>query len=282
MDLDSPAAPPVEMWHRTFLAQTHGIIDPLQVAAAQFADLPVEPLSPPLLGGRLRQPPLLVPLHTLPRNERLALLERCDAQLRERGRPLFCTLLESDAPERVRNHLMNRMAPLQPRVGRVLFRVHDVRVFRHLRWLLAPAQMARLMGPIAAWTWHEPLGSTWRTHLRPVVEGPIGPVINADQWAMLAQFACINGCLRDLAEDGAGHASALLPALLQAIREADRGGLHALDDLQWYACQRVRGSGDAAEQAAVSRRLERVHQQGMSYRMACQLEPQHSLQTEAA
>lgn len=107
-------------------------------------------------------------------------------------------------------------------------------------------------------------------------------MIDPDQWEQLAQVACINGCLKDLAEAGAGHASTLLPALLQALREAHSAGLHEPDDLQWYACQRLRGTGDPAEQVVVSRRLERVHQQGMSYRMACQLELQHGLQTEAA
>ncbi|MGE8046618.1 hypothetical protein ACQKO6_20865, partial [Pseudomonas monteilii] len=56
-------------------------------------------------------------------------------------------------------------------------------------------------------------------------------------------------------------------------------GLH---DQQVYACQRLRGTGDPAEQAALNLRLQRVHQQGMSYRMACELERQHGLQTEAA
>ena len=282
MDLDSPDAAPVDMGHRTFLAQTHGIVDPTQVAAAQFADLPVEPLNPPLLGRRLHNPPLLVPLHALPWQTRLELLERADAQLRDRGRPLFCTLLESDVPDRVRNHLMNRMALLRPHAGRVLFRIHDARVFRHLRWLLGPSQMAQLMGQISAWTWHEPLGNTWRTHPRPVAEGPPGPLIHPDQWSVLAQVACINGCLRDLSEERGGHASTLLPAVLQAIGEAQSMGLQDLDDQQVYACQRLRGTGDPAEQAALNLRLQRVHQQGMSYRMACELERQHGLQTEAA
>lgn len=282
MDLDSPHASPIDMGHRTFLAQTHGIVDQAWVAAAQFADLPVEPLNPPLLGRRLHVPPLLVPLHALSWHVRLELLERADAHLRDRGRPLFCTLLASDAPERVRNHLMSRMAPLRPRTGRVLFRVHDARVFRHLRWMLEPSQMAQLMGPISAWTWYEPLGNTWRTQHRPATEGPPGPFIHPDQWDDLAQVACINGCLRDLAEAGAGHASSLLPALRQAICEARSVGLQDLDDLQVYAYQRLRDGEGATRQAALNLRLKRVHQQGMSYRMACQLERQHGLQTEAA
>lgn len=282
MDLDSSAAPPVEMWHRTFLAQTHGIIDPTQVAAAQFADLPVEPLDPPLLARRLHQPPLLVALHALPRHDRLALLERCDAQLRDRGRPLFCTLFESDAPDRVRNHLMRQMAPLQPRIGRVLLRVHDSRVFRHLRWVLDLSQMAQLMGPISAWTWHEPLGNTWRTHLRPAVEVAPGPPLRRDQWGTLANIACINGCLRDLAEAQAGHASALLPALLECIDEARAVGLHESADLGLYALHRLDHGEGFARQEALRVRLKRVQQKGMSYRMACQLEQRHCLAAEAA
>lgn len=272
MDLDSATAAPVEMWHRTFLAQTHGIIDPLQVAAAQFANLPAEPLNPPLLGGRLHQPPLIVALHTLSRQDRLALLEQCDAQLRDRGRPLFCTLLESDAPDRVHHHLMSQMAPLQPRVGRVLFRVHDARVFRHLRWLLDPAQMVKLMGPISAWTWHEPLGNTWRTHLRPAVEVMPGSLLRHDQWRTLMDIACINGCLRDLAEEQVGHASGLLPALLECIDEARTMGLREDADLGLYALHRLDHGKGFAHLEAVRLRLQRVQQRGMSYRMACQLE----------
>ncbi|WP_295522078.1 hypothetical protein [uncultured Stenotrophomonas sp.] len=279
MDLDSAASLPVEMWHRPFLAQTHGIIDPLQVAAAQFSDLPVEPLNPPLLGRCLYAPPLL---HTLSREDRLALLERCNAQQRDRGRPLFCTLLESDAPGRLGLHLMNQMAPLQPSVGRVLFRVHDPRVFRLLRWLLDASQMAQLLGPISSWTWHEPLGNTWRTQHRPVVEAPPGRPIRADQWPILAQCSCINGCLRDLCEQGAGHASAQLPALLAGLDEGGAVGLRNAADLQCYALQRLENGEDFAQQVVVKRRFERVQQQGMSYRMACQLEQRPSPTTEAA
>lgn len=282
MDLDSAAAPALEMWHRPFLAQTHGIIDPMQVAAAQFADLPVEPLNPPLLGRRLHNPPLLVSLHALPRQRRLELLARADAQLRDRGRPLFCTLLESDAPERVRSHLLSRMAPLQPRTGRVLFRVHDPRVFRHLRWLLDPWQMAHLIGPITSWSWHEPLSNTWRTHLRPSIVAPPEPLIRPDQWSLLAQFACINGCLRELAERGAGHASTLLPALLADIAEGQAMGLRESADLGCYALHRLDQGEAFAQEPTARRRLERVQQQGMSYRMACQLELQQGQRTEVA
>ncbi|HBS61708.1 MAG TPA: hypothetical protein DEB32_03045 [Stenotrophomonas sp.] len=89
MDLHSPAAAPIALWHRVFLAQTHALIDPRHVAPSEFADLPTHVLQPERLAGRVRHPPLLVTLEALARDRRLQLLDQADAHLREYGRPRF-------------------------------------------------------------------------------------------------------------------------------------------------------------------------------------------------
>ena len=203
MDLDTHVNAPIDTGHRTFLAQTHAIIDPTQVAAACFADLSCEPLEPVELSGYLRQPPLLVALDAMSRDRRLEVLDRAELHLRERGRPLFCTLLACNEAAHLRGHLRHLMGLWRPGKGRVWFRVHDPRVFRHLRWLLTPAQMAEVMGPVHAWTWHEPLGGTWRTHHRPDAHAPFGLLLQPDQWLGLEQLGVINACLRDLVVDPA-------------------------------------------------------------------------------
>lgn len=281
MDLDSPVIAPVDMGHRTFLAQTHAIIDPTQVAAAQFADLPVQPLEPAELQGCLRQPPLLVALEALPWEQRLVLLDRADAHLRERGRPLFCALLACEDAPRLHGHLQHLMGLWRPGRGRVWFRVHDPRVFRHLRWLLTPAQMAHVMGPVHAWTWHEPLGGTWRTHARPEERAPFGLLMQPDQFQGLEQLGVLNGCLRDLTQDAPGTGSTQVRTLMAGVLEARGTGIVHATDLRLYACQRLQHGAGFHRQPAVRQRLLRV-EQGMSYAMACRLDLRPALGEAAA
>lgn len=273
MDLDTPAAAPIDMGHRTFLAQTHAIIDPTQVAAAAFADLPAEVLDPIELTGWQRQPPLLVALEALTWEQRLALLDRADAHLRERGRPLFCTLLACDDPPRLRGHLRHLMGLWRPGRGRVLLRVHDPRVFRHLRWLLKPEQMAHVMGPVQAWTWHEPLGGTWRTHLRPEDKAPFGLMLGPGQWQQLSQVGVLNGCLRELAYAGSGAGSGHVRGLIEGMLEARSAGIDSPEDLSLYARQRLVHGQRFRHRPEVAARLDLLQTERMSYAMACRWVP---------
>lgn len=273
MDLDSPVTAPIDMGHRTFLAQTHAIIDPTQVAAAAFADLPIQVLDPPALKGRLRQPPLLLPLNALSWEQRLALLDRADTHLRDRGRPLFGTLLACDDAPRLRQHLQHLMGLWQPGKGRVLLRVHDPRVFRHLRWLLSPDQMAHVMGPVQAWTWHEPLGGTWRTHLRPEDKAPFGLMLAPGQWQQLSQVGVLNGCLRELAHAGFGAGSRHVHDLLEGMLEARSAGIDSREDLSLYARQRLVHGQRFRNRPEVAARLNLLQAERMSYAMACRWVP---------
>ncbi len=272
MDLDTHVNAPIDMGHRSFLAQTHAIIDPTQVSAACFADLPAEPLEPSELKGCLRQPPLLVALDTLSWERRLDVLDRAERHLRERGRPLFGTLLACDDASGLRGHLRHLMGLWRPGKGRVWFRVHDPRVFRHLRWLLTPAQMAEVMGPVHAWTWHEPLGGTWRTHHRPDAHAPFGLLLQPDQWQGLEQMGVINACLRDLVDAPATAASSPLRALMEGVLEARDAGLEDVRDLSLYARQRLQHGPGFRHRPDVAARLARLRGEGMSYAMASRLE----------
>lgn len=282
MDLDTHVNAPIDMGHRSFLAQTHAIIDPTQVAAACFADLPAEPLEPAELKGCLRQPPLLVALDTLSWERRLDVLDRAERHLRERGRPLFCTLLACNDASGLRGHLRHLMGLWRPGKGRVWFRVHDPRVFRHLRWLLTPAQMAEVMGPVHAWTWHEPLGGTWRTHHRPDAHAPFGLLLQPDQWQGLEQMGVINACLRDLVNDPATGGRSTLRALMEGVLEARDAGLEDVRDLSLYARQRLQHGPGFRHRPDVAARLARLRGEGMSYAMASRLESGASAAAVAA
>lgn len=281
MDLDSPAAAPIALWHRVFLAQTHALIDPRHVAPSEFADLPTHVLQPERLAGRVRHPPLLVTLEALARDRRLQLLDQADAHLREYGRPLFCALLTCDDAPAVRSHLQRVMRLVQPGVGPGWLRLHDPGVFRHLRWLLTPAQMACVMGPVATWLWHEPVSVTWRAHARPAVPPTPRVLLQPGQWQDLAEVGVLNRCLRDLADAGEGAGEGALRALLDGIQEARAAGLGDPADLRRYACQRLRHGSGFQQRPEVSRRLAHVRGRGMSYVMACQHERRTTVGTAA-
>jgi hypothetical protein len=170
----------------------------------------------------------------------------------------------------------------RPGKGRVWFRVHDPRVFRHLRWLLTPAQMAEVMGPVHAWTWHEPLGGTWRTHHRPDAHAPFGLLLQPDQWLGLEQLGVINACLRDLVVDPATAGSGALRALMEGVLEARDAGLDDVRDLSLYARQRLHHGPGFRHRRDVASRLARLRGDGMSYSMATRLEAGASAAAVAA
>ncbi|WP_411852535.1 hypothetical protein ACLB90_08700 [Stenotrophomonas sp. LGBM10] len=270
MDLDTPAAAPIELWHRVFLAQTHALLDPRDVAPARFADLPTQVLQPEGLAGRVRHPPRLVTLEALAWDRRLQLLDQADAHLREYGRPLFCALLACDDAPAARSHLQRVMRLVQPGVGPGWLRLHDPGVFRHLRWLLTPAQMACVMGPVVTWLWHEPVSGTWRAHARPAVVPSQGLHLQPAQMRDLAQIGVLNRCLRDLAQAGEGTGEGGVRALLDGIHEARAVGLDDPADLRLYACQRLRHGSGFQQRPDVRQRLAHFRSRGMSYVMACQ------------
>lgn len=229
------------MDHRLFLAQDYALINPMQVALDQRSDLETVVLLPKNLERHIRMMPLLLELKSLPESERLALLDRADRWSRDHDMPLFCAMLagDTDMPG-LERHLLRNMLLSRTGAVRAWLRFHDPRVFRHLRWLLDDEQMCRLMGPVAAWTWFDPLGGNWHVHQRPGASDTRRLQLTREQWDSLEQFEALNRCLRDLAEkvpdppdDG------VVRQLMEGLKEAQRQGLQDVVDKSMYARQRL-------------------------------------------
>ncbi|MCE7032254.1 DUF4123 domain-containing protein [Lysobacter sp. GX 14042] len=211
--------------HRLFLAQDYAVINPLQVGAEGYVGLAVVRVLPAGLERHERMMPLLAELRGLPEGRRMELLERAERWSNEHDLPLFSALLACPAEaSRLVFHLRRRMVLRKPDGSSAWLRFHDPRVFRHLRWLLTPAQMAGLMGPVTAWTWYDPLRAQWHGHGRPPPDPHAGLSLSPAQWRSLEQLGALTRRLGELADEGGDTDDVVARRLLNELVEAgDRG-----------------------------------------------------------
>ncbi|WP_255516287.1 DUF4123 domain-containing protein [Luteimonas suaedae] len=260
----------VELGHRLFLAQDYAIINPMQVGSDQYADLDVQYLLPKGLERHRRMMPLLVYLASVEESRRIELLERADHWSRHHHMPLFSALFSSaHAPGRVRAGLLARMLLRRDDGRRVWLRYHDPRVFRHLQWLLDKEQLAVLMGPAQTWLGFDPLCRRWRQWSRPDVPGHPRLRLDSRQWQAVEQFEALNGCLRDLADEGESSDGDTARRLLESLLEARRQGLVQSVDAMLYARQQLEHGPGIARLPAVALRLRQARELETSYVVAC-------------
>src|SRR5690606_5180484 len=164
--------------------------------------------------------------------------------------------------------------------GRVWLRFHDPRVFRHLCWLLADAQLAALMGPAMTWLGYDPLRSSWSAWSRPDVPTPPRLRLSSGQWEALEQFEALNRCLRDFADEGRVTDDATARGLLEGLLAARTHGLTQRDDVILYARQQFAHGKGIGEIPAVKRRLQQVRAQAMSDATACADLPEEDLRCQ--
>lgn len=253
--------------HRTFLAQDYALINPMQTALDQRSDLDVAALVPAGMDRHARLMPLLASLRDLPEHRRLELLERSDRWARNYDMPLFTALLASKAdPNAVKAHLLRNMTLRRGKAGAVWLRLHDPRVLRHLRWILSPQQMACLMGPIASWTWYDPLAGEWHVHECPERDGRWSVSPTPDQWKALEMLEGLNRCLRDVAESaGSPPDDDVARELLHGLHEARAVGLADEEDACFYAKQRLEFGPGCRQREEVRQCLENMRTCGTSY-----------------
>jgi len=212
--------------HRLFLAQDYAVINPLQVGAEGYADLDVVRLLPVGLERHEHMMPLLVELRRLPEDTRIELLERANRWSSEHDMPLFSALLACPVEmSRLVFHLQRQMVLRGPRGNSAWLRFHDPRVFRHLRWLLAPEQMAGLLGPVAAWTWHDPGRACWHEHGRPRTYPHARLTLSQAQWHALGELEALARRLEALADNGEVADDALARRVLNELVRARHPGL---------------------------------------------------------
>lgn len=155
-----------ELDHRFFERFRYGIID-----ASLRDEVPdswaAQVIAPAFLGTDTGRCPALVDFASLPWDVRGPLIDRLEAESRDRSETLLSLALESEAPpDRLKAHLAGRIAVRIGSTSRPMhFRYHDPGTFIQLPSVLGDAGMTWLLGPIAgvAVPW---LGE-WRYHSRP-------------------------------------------------------------------------------------------------------------------
>lgn len=175
----------------SFARQSYGLIDRLSVDAAP--DVPLVELVPERLRRQAHNLPWLVPLQQLNDAQRVGLYERFVCPSASGVSPSMSLLFNSQAEStRIRDHLVRRMVINTPEHGRVLLRIHDSRVWMQLMWILPPARLAALYGPIeSAVAW---CGGPWHTLSSPKMP-QTGFRLDAESSRRVARVGAINEVL---------------------------------------------------------------------------------------
>lgn len=257
------------MDHRLFLQHDFALINPLQLDAAQWTGLPTEPLVPDTVESQAQLMPRLVLLHDLAPDAKIALLDQSEAWQAAYDLPMLPILIQSAASAAAMTaHLKKQMLARHPAGHWFWIRFHDPRVFRHLRWLLDPAQMARLMGPASQWTWFDPSTSGWCTDPRPDADATTAARLDSRQWDGVFRMEVLNRALK-----GLGHEyptvtfdQALYRQMDEAVRIAvEVEQLQDLDDQVAYACHAQRFGPAFHALPAVRRCLDDARAGACSY-----------------
>lgn len=262
----------IELWHRSLLEQDFGLINPLQVEASFWSDLPTTPVVPNGLESRTRLMPRLVALRAMTREARVELLDRMVQHERHSKRPLFSALIvATHASNPMAKPLASRLAVKDPEGDTALLRYYDPSVFAHLRWLLTDEQLSRLLRGIQTWTWRDANGQWQQT--RPPHQAALSQFrLTREQWDTLRRLGLINRCLKNLAKkdediDGTNVQTAqTVDALLKQAYE--RHGLTDRDERSLYVEQAMRFDRDIHRHPELIKRLEQSRN-GADYVGAC-------------
>jgi len=259
--------------YETFLAQDYAIINPLQIPANAYRDLQIMPLVPKDMARHEPLMPLLTPLKTLPEFDRLLLADKLNLWAETHRMPLFCALLQSAvAPAAMKIHWRRAtiLRRLNPSWRRFWLRLHDPRVFGHLRWILTPGQLWRLMGPIESWTWLDPWQTVWHEQCRPEpTEHPLSLELDDGQWAMLDEVEALNICLKDIHDEYADGRQPDARQLMNELLRARRAGLADAEDRALYAMQSYQYGTRAHATPLLANCLQRAVEREVSYVQAC-------------
>ncbi len=256
--------------HRVILGHRYALLNPIRVPSSRTAPLVTQPLVPAGWERHTRLMPRLADLDLLEDDQRLALLDRQVLWMQQHDGAFFSALLQSDAaPQRVRSHLLRTM--IIAVAGRASWlRLHDARVFKHLAWMLTPAQLARLMGPVDVWTWFDEHTRQWHSTPRPEIGDEPLQLLDKQALVDIGLIEAINVAIRDDLRAGTPAPSAeALRALLRAGHLAERYGLDDLHDIAYFMRLSMKHGEGLVHVPAFTECLEYVHAGHGSFVGAC-------------
>ncbi len=182
--------------YQAFSAYGFGLIQDERTAGVP-ACVQAEALVPPALRKMPGLMPRLVDLTAMPAADKAQALASLNQALLD-GEDLWLgLLLQSDQPaDAVAAHLRSRMIVDIAGQGPCFFRFFDPRVLVQLPWMLDPAQLVWLCGPVQRFVFH--LDGAWRAVARPDAEGAARPKLSVDQSFALTQVQALNEVLSGL------------------------------------------------------------------------------------
>lgn len=252
----------------------YAVLNPLNVPAAEWGQLPCKALQTPNANVRPEMLPHLVFLNELDEESRSGLLELVQRNHR-RGVAFFCMLLKSSADaETVTQHLCRYLEQRRPGSRqRWWLRFYKPEVLRHLIWILTSEQIEKLVGPMDEWRWPDGWGR-WHSYTRRTVECPMldALLMTRGQWQSIDRLSLLNGCLgrlENLTPEWARNARNW-PTLDNWILDAQsRHGMSRDEDRQLYAEQAARFHPRIHQHMELKKRLTAQHEQGKSYVSLC-------------
>ena len=258
--------------HRLLAGHQFAILNPLRLERQHWADLPVVSLAPPRLSSKAHAMPQLLDLATLSHERLGALLELADRWDRDSDAPFFSLLVRSESKaELIAAHLSRQLIVRAPDGSDALLRWFDPRVMPHLHWLLTPAQLHTISGPVNGWTWRD---ESWSWVSRDVPEPNDATArlrLDDDQWAAVGRLGVLNRTVRQFL-----RSSPALRCDNNFYRRIDTGlrdgyekyGLVDEVDVRLFAEHGVRYPGIHAR-PEILHQLSRVRRGETSYVAAC-------------
>lgn len=259
------------LWHRFLLAQDYAIINPLQVDASLWEDLPTLALEPAALVEQADLMPRLLTFQDISQTQRLELIERAKTHQKHSAPPYFSALIESKSPkEQMQQRLSQRLLVDGPDGKKGLLRYFDPRVFMHLRWLLDNKQMSLLLFDIDCWHWPDSKGN-WHDFKSPETVAYSTLRLSESQWQTLTTLGWLNRLLKQLGTDPALDTTEpqLARTALSHLQTAQQLGLKGKDDCCLYAKQSTLFTPRIHQHPDLQTRLNSALSGDISYTSAC-------------
>ncbi len=218
---------------QAFSAYGFGLIQDERTAGVP-ACVQAEALVPPALRKMPGLMPRLVDLSAMPTADKAQALASLNQALLDGGDLWLGLLLQSDQPaDAVAAHLRSRMIVDIAGQGPCFFRFFDPRVLVQLPWMLDPAQLAWLCGPVQRFVFH--LDGEWRSVARPDAEAALRPRLSAEQSFALTQVQALNEVLAGLETFEPQGRVAVGQAVMGHFRTARDLGLDSAEERKAFA-----------------------------------------------